>query len=566
LLLEKIYNTFKRKADRVSNNFRKDTFNHLRPKLMEILEAPPDEYLRSKKRKGLDEITEENEINDETVLIDKDGKIDETYDKDEGEAFKSGAHASDHDFEQMIREGIDRDGNVGSKGAFFTSEDEERRRLALIEFLRVGGDSLCSHGKSSILDDREIAFQVPNMAMINISDCEESMEEQDMVFYPKEDLTQYSKPLGLNKVRKRISDLNGLSENDGSDDTSLNGSKLMGDHMRGTISDIGEEPHSMGNSTFMEGKGGSKQRHKRMNKQLTNDQTNRLQRVSGIYGGSAVGFGLPPRDYRHKSSERKRIKKKSNKVGNMSQLNPSFNPQETDEEARIRRFRLLSLMKPKSEAEHNIIKNKLKRFRKQDSSYALDYSSPYAEYLPKLYKEWAPETKSGLKMDSSQNLNVSGKAQKLSNIYSGVLRTITEDKDQKFSRNGSRLGNLLPEAKSGLSNRPKSNVSQNLITAGLHISSRKVRHLSSSRYKSKTEKIKNILPKQNELKNNYMAEESKVKESHDALNEESKAKDNDFDIGPLLFEDDESAESYQKAEDDEEMDFRPIQFDQFFND
>jgi hypothetical protein len=566
LLLEKIYNTFKRKADRVSNNFRKDTFNHLRPKIMEILEAPPDEYLRSKKRKGLDEITEENEINDETVLIDKDGRIDETYDKDDGEAFRSGAHASDHDFEQMLREGVDRQGNVGSKGGFFSSEDEERRRIALLEFLKAGGDSLCSHARSSILDDREIAFQVPNMAMINISDCEESMEEQDMVFYPKEDLTQYSKPLGLNKVRKRLSDMNGLSEGDGSDDTSMNGSKLMGDHMRGTISDIGEEPNSMGNSTSMAGKGGSRRHHKRKNKKLTNDQTNRLRKVTDIYGNSAVGFGMPPRDYKIKSSERKRIKKKSNKVGNRSQLGSSFNPQETDEEARIRRFRLLSLMKPKTEAEHNIIKHKLKRFRKTDSSFALDYESPYAEYLPKLYKEWAPETKSGLNLDSSQNLDKSVKAKKLSNIYSGALRTINEDKDPKFSRNGSRLGNLLPEVKTGLSNRPKSNASQNLITAGLHISSRRVRHLSSSRYKSKTEKNKNILLKQDEFKNNYMAEDPKVKESHDALNEETKAKDNEFNIGPLLFEDDESAESYRKAEDDEEIDFRPIQFDQFFND
>jgi hypothetical protein len=330
---------------------------------MEILEAPPEEYLRSRKRKGLDEITEENEINDQTVLIDKDGRIDETYDKDEGEAFKSGAHVSDHDFEQMIREGVDRNG-VDSKGALFNRADEEKRRLALLAFLRAGGDSLCSHATSSIADNREIEFQNPNMAMINISSCEESMEEQDMVFYPKEDLTQYSKALGLNKVRKRLNDVNGLSEGDGSDDTSMNGSKLMGDHMRGAISDIGEEPNSMSNNTFMVGKGGSKSSHKRKSKKLTNDQQNKLQRVNSIYGQSTVGFGLPPRDYRHKSSDRKKIRKKSNKVGNLSELVSSRKPKETDDEARIRRFRLLSLMKPNNETEYNKIKHKLKKFRK----------------------------------------------------------------------------------------------------------------------------------------------------------------------------------------------------------
>lgn len=602
---------------------------------MEILEAPPDELLRSRKRRALDEIMEEDEINDQTVLIGKDGKIDETYDQDEGEAYQSGTYISDHGFGQQMREEIDREGmNVGTSGGL-SREEEERRRLALLAALRAGGDSvsLCSHATSSIPDGNEINFQEPNLAMLNITGSEDSMEEQDMVFYPKEDQTQYSKPLGLNRAPRRSNDQMKLSEDDISDDTSINGSKLMGDQfMRGAISDIGEEPYDMhdgsmfdptdahGDGAYIAGVGGAggkggrgglgglngsggfggpgsinggpggingnggldgvgvygsngendgkkRRRIKKKSKKLTSDQKRKLRKMNEIYGQDAEELGLSPRDKRYGSKGRKNIKKKGVRDGNMSELGPMRNPKETDDEARARRFKQLNLIKPKKEeGEYDHLKRKLKKFRKRkDISFWLDYDSPYAEYLPARFREWAPETKTGLNLDANnQNLNANGKAHELSRIYSRGLKNNDEDRDPNLSRNEDRNGNFLsPDKPSGLSNRPKSNASMNLEVIGLHSSSKKSRQLSSTRKKSNSKRSNERPPKQLDLRNNFMLEDSKVKDSNDALNENTH-QNNDFDVGPLYDEDGDS-NVYQKAADDDEIDFRPVKFNHFFN-
>ena len=52
LLLEKIYNTFKRKADKVLKNFRKDNYAHLKPKVLEIIQRPPDDLLKRNRKRG----------------------------------------------------------------------------------------------------------------------------------------------------------------------------------------------------------------------------------------------------------------------------------------------------------------------------------------------------------------------------------------------------------------------------------------------------------------------------------------------------------------------------------
>lgn len=586
---------------------------------MEILEAPPDELLRSRKRRALDEIMEEDEINDQTVLIGKDGRIDETYDQGEGEADQSGTYISDHGFDRQYREEIDREGaNVGTTGGL-SKEEEERRRLELLAALRAGGDSvsLCSHATSSIPDGNEINFQEPNLAMLNITGSGDSMEEQDMVFYPKEDQTQYSKPLGLNRAPRRSNDQMRLSEDDISDDTSINGSKLMGDQfMRGAISDIGEEPYNIhdgsifdptdahGDGAYISGVGGAdgiggrgglggingngglggvggiggfgnngetdgkkRRRIKKKSKKLTSDQKRKLQKMNEIYGQDAEELGLSPRDKRYGSKGRKNIKKKTVKDGNMSELGPMRNPKETDDEARARRFKQLNLIKPKKEeGEYDHLKRKLKKFRKRkDISFWLDYDSPYAEYLPARFKEWAPETKAGLNLDSNiQNLNANGKAHELSRIYSRGLKHNDEDRDPNLSRNEERHGNFLsPDKPSGLSNRPKSNASMNLEVTGLHSSSKKSRQMSSSRKKSNSKRSDGRPPKQLDLRNNFMFEDSKVKDSNDALNENTE-RNNDFDVGPLYDEDGDS-NVYQKAGDDDEIDFRPVKFNHFFS-
>lgn len=373
LLLEKIYNTFKRKAEKVVQNFRRDNFNHLKPKILEILEHPPEDLLaRNKKRKDmkqadLEEETLEQEVNDQTVLIDKDQRIEETYDEELAAAEQSGLYQSDRDYAERLREEIDKYGDVvGSHKDDLLREEEERRRQALLAAMAAdeGYDSgsIHSHGTSAIPDSREIEFQEPGLAMVDNNSDEDSMDEQDIVYYHKDDLTQFSKNLGLNKVRRRHGDPLKLSEEDYSDNTSNNASNLMGDQFfRSAISDIGEEPSdgfgdgSMfagvnangdrmmdkdgnlipgGNRSMMAGgafagqfgrtsdgldeydeNGKRRKSKKRKSKpaKLTAAQKAKLRAMNDIYGQDAEELGLSPRDKRYpgtKNAGRKKISKK----------------------------------------------------------------------------------------------------------------------------------------------------------------------------------------------------------------------------------------------------------------
>lgn len=82
----------------------------------------------------------------------------------------------------------------------------------------IGDDSIYSHKTSTILDEEKVSFMhIEHMA--NQEDqSDDSFSEQDMVYYNKDDLTQYSKNLGLNKVKAKINNVKGggnyFSEND----------------------------------------------------------------------------------------------------------------------------------------------------------------------------------------------------------------------------------------------------------------------------------------------------------------------------------------------------------------
>jgi hypothetical protein len=76
-------------------------------------------------------------------------------------------------------------------------------------------ESIYSHKTTTILDEEKVSFmhieQLPNQD--NASD--DSFSEQDMVYYNKDDLTNYSKGLGLNKIKaKNPNQQNYFSEND----------------------------------------------------------------------------------------------------------------------------------------------------------------------------------------------------------------------------------------------------------------------------------------------------------------------------------------------------------------
>lgn len=155
LLLEKIYNTFKRKADKVLKNFRKDNYAHLKPKVLEIIQRPPDDLLkRNKKRGGLDDIEEEQEINDQTVLISRDPRLNETFDEEMAYAEQSGLHQSDRDFQRTFREEIDKNGLlVGADKDQLIEDENERRRQEMLNGMKVyDSGSVHSHETSTVLE------------------------------------------------------------------------------------------------------------------------------------------------------------------------------------------------------------------------------------------------------------------------------------------------------------------------------------------------------------------------------------------------------------------------------
>jgi len=155
LLLEKIYNTFKRKADKVLKNFRKDNYAHLKPKVLEIIQRPPDDLLkRNRKRGGLDDIEEEQEINDQTVLISRDPRLNDTFDEDMAYAEQSGLHQSDRDFQRTFRDEIDKNGElVGADKDQLLDDENERRRRELLDGMKLyDSGSVHSHETSTVLE------------------------------------------------------------------------------------------------------------------------------------------------------------------------------------------------------------------------------------------------------------------------------------------------------------------------------------------------------------------------------------------------------------------------------
>jgi hypothetical protein len=122
---------------------------------------------------------------------------------------------------------------------------------------------------------------------------EESMDEQDIVYYHKDDLTQFSKHLGINKVKRRDGNPLKLSEEDLSDNGSNNASNLMGDPLfRSAISEVGEDTSErFGDDQLFNGiDGGSGDRNMNLGPGDFHDP-------NGIFGpGGALGLNISTRD------------------------------------------------------------------------------------------------------------------------------------------------------------------------------------------------------------------------------------------------------------------------------
>lgn len=64
-------------------------------------------------------------------------------------------------------------------------------------------ESIYSHKTTTILDEEKVSFMHIEHLPDQDNGSDDSFAEQDMVYYNKDDLTNYSKGLGLNKVKAR---------------------------------------------------------------------------------------------------------------------------------------------------------------------------------------------------------------------------------------------------------------------------------------------------------------------------------------------------------------------------
>ena len=423
------------------------------------------------------------------MLIDKDNKIEQTFDQDCELADESEFHQSDNRFDEIHREQIDRTGmmvgNNQDKDKLFAEDEEERRKQLLSGMLFYEKGSVHSHDTSTILDDDAIAFRDPFDAKVNNAGSDYSMDEQDIVYYHKDDMTQFSKPLSLNKIRKRDGNPLKLSEEDISDDTS-NKSNLMPDPLfKTTLSDIIDEPSALSdfNDTRTGDNAGDKpdlasrgtlagfdwlsaeEAVKRKRKQkgkkvkLSDFQRRKLKKWELIYGQDKSELGLPPRDkcyYNNRGGKNKNgiedgnrsLVVGSNTLGALGTAKKGkvkrkrkFGYKDRNEfvDGARTRFNALRLDKPnKPEGEYDKLKRKLQKFRKRkDLSFWMDYESPYAEYLPNRFREWVPKTKLGVVLDTRKEEKNHNKAVELSRIYSRGLSPGKEKHEdfEKFFKN-----------------------------------------------------------------------------------------------------------------------------------
>ena len=325
---------------------------------------------------------------------------------------------------------------------------------------------------------------------------------------------------------------------------------------------------------------------------MSSSQLRKFKKINEIYGQDSEELGLSPRDKRYLGVQgRKRISRKGERDGNMSALVPGGSKMgsrsgsrkkgsknrskgrkgESVEDARMRRFNDLNLNRPRGEeGEYDKLKRKLQKFRqRKDLSFWMDYDSPYAEYLPHRFREWVPVTKSGLTLDNNnQRQNADGRAHELSRIYSRGLSP-GENLDDNQSRNEGKKSGFNTGSKS----RPKSNASMGIESIGNLSSNKKSREMTSNKKSSPRNRRP---PAHIGVYNNFLGADDQARtrehrESNDALNEGTARTKNEFEIG-ALYDYDENINSsnqdpmnYEKAEDDEEIDFRPVKFNQLFN-
>ena len=394
-ILRAIFDAYDHHGDKIVKYFRRKRLSKaLQLKQLTLIDCPEEllrdgHYSESIVLNANQSITGDNDLtflagqNDDLTILNhaSDASIDE------------GKHFNEDDYVKGRR-------TINKFGDYDDDEDARRRR----EGMFYGDEQLSdnSHDTPEPVEEISILFDkgdgLNKPLNVDISDSLDG-SENDIVYYHKEDMTNFSKNLGLNVVRTRALPEVGILKSES--DTSR-----------------------------------SKRKDKKRDR--SDEIKRKLAQISGIYESEpansrrsrskAFGYPLPfdfdlrkktpiteveNSQYDSQNDDSKILKKKLKKRKKMM---------ENEElENRKRKFKALDLnakqLKDKAILARKRARGRIKKF--VDFDFFLDYESPYAEYLPARYREWMPKEQK--RSDNNLlHLNASrleDKLDEVSNIY-----------------------------------------------------------------------------------------------------------------------------------------------------
>lgn len=289
---------------------------------------------------------------------------------------------------------------INKFGDYDDDEDARRRR----EGMFYGDEQLSenSHDTPEPVEEISILFDkgdgLNKPLNVDISDSLDG-SENDIVYYHKEDMTNFSKNLGLNVVRTRA------------------------------LPEVG---------ILMSESDTSRSKRKDKKRDRSDEIRRKLAQISGIYEAEpansrrsrskAFGYPLPFDFDTRKKTPITEVENSQFDSQNddskvlMKKLKKRKKIMENEElENRKKKFRALDLnakkLKDKALLARKRARGRIKKF--VDFDFFLDYESPYAEYLPARYREWMPKEQK--RSDNNlMHMNASkleDKLDEVSNIY-----------------------------------------------------------------------------------------------------------------------------------------------------
>jgi len=482
-LLRAIFDAYDTKGDKITKYFRSNKLSKsLQVKAIELLECP--EELLEEAGDSDSNILDSNkaDTNDPNLFGGKNqdlSVINSNPDNSELNGFDS---KNGIDKDKLNQLGQSTDELNGDKNGINGNTGFD---VGLVGFYGDNDLSECTHHTPLAIDDTTVVFDkgdgINKPLDVDLSDSFDGLEN-DMVMYEKEDITNYSKGYRLNWVKQRELPAFGQIPSETGTPTSRGTSKMKNslnkkknqrnskldqifgvyeNEPRNSIRDrnkafgyvgiSGKDKHLSPKAANNRGLGGKGKRGGSKGRSDTDNTLlgSKIKRGKDRFGnrstmsdnGARLGFNsMSPND----RNKRGRSNDDSNTTNN---LNKKLKKRRKDMKKktvddRNRKFKALDIDSKHMRDKANLAKRKAhKRIAKRaiDYTFFLDFDSPYAEYLPALYKEWQPKDPKKTENNNAQpeTSKIGDKLNEVSHVYKHEGRN-SENSSVLPSRRGPR--------------------------------------------------------------------------------------------------------------------------------